>query len=131
MAPGRPHQTGACTTKFFYMNFFITVIGWIVWNVAEMEIRRQQFANDNDPSTVFNFGVYRREKIISWIGSFFMCIILLWVGKAQLNLDPLGSLVGHELKWNDLYLLGAGAAWEVLIFVIGQIHRYIKKKSQE
>lgn len=127
----RPRQTGARTTNIFYMNLLIALLGCFLWNIAEMEIRRRQYANDNDPSTVFNWGIYWREKIITWVGSVVMCPVLLWIGKMQLNLDPLGSLIGHQLEWNDLYLLGSGAAFEMLIFGIIQITRFFKKKSQE
>jgi hypothetical protein len=113
------------------MNFFISVLGWFLWNWAEITIREKQLREDGDPTTVFRFGEFSRQKVYTWVGSAACIPLLLWIGSSELGLKPLESLIGHELAWTDFYLLASGPAFEIIIFAIGQIDRILKKKASE
>jgi hypothetical protein len=113
------------------MNFMVSLLGWFLWNWGELVIKQKQFDEDNDPSTNFTFSEHAKKKKYGWIGSLACVPLLLWIGAKQLSLDPLAPLIGHSLGWNDLYLLAAGPAFEIIIFFIGQIDRYIKKRAQQ
>lgn len=111
------------------MNFFISLLGWFLWNWAEIVIREKQLREDNDPTTVFRFREYADIKKYMWIGSAACIPLLLWLGSKQLGLKPLAPLIGHDVDWNDVYLLAAGPAFEVIIFCIGQLQRFIEKRK--
>jgi len=113
------------------MNFIGAFIGWFLWNLAEMEIRRRRYAGDNDPSTVFNFRTYSAEKKFTWVGSFACIFLFLWIRANQLNLDMLEPVMGHKLVWNDFLLLAPGAGFEMIIFLIWFIQRWIDKKKAQ
>jgi hypothetical protein len=113
------------------MNFMISLLGWFVWNIAELVIRQKELEEDNDPSTNFYFGEYASKKKYTWIGSVACVPILLWIGYRQLNLDPLASIVGHPLGWNDLYLLGSGLFFELVIFLVIYARRFFKKRETQ
>ena len=114
------------------MNFFISIIGWALWNWAEFEIKKRELDEDGDEKTNYTFKDYTDKKWSSWIGSFLCIAVLMWVGHRQLSLDPFASLVGtHSLGWNDLYLLMSGAVWEIVLFAIKKIRSILKKKETE
>jgi hypothetical protein len=110
------------------MNFLGSILGWIVWNITELVVTQKELEEDGDPSTNLHLKEYAYKKIYYWIGSFFTCLLLLWIGAKGLNLDPLEPLTGHKLGWSDLYYPGAGLAFEALIFLIIRIKTLIKKQ---
>lgn len=111
------------------MNFFISLLGWFLWNWAELTIKDKQLREDNDPTTVFRFKDFASEKKYVWIGSLACVPLLLWLGSQKLGLQPLAPLLGHNFDWNDLYLLAAGPAFEIIIFISAQINRILKRKT--
>lgn len=111
----------------FLFNFLGALLGWFVWNIAELIIRQKELDEDGDPNTNFHFREYGSKKKFIWIGSFGTCLMLLWIGEAGLNLDSLSPFTGHELGWSDLYYLGSGAALELFIFIILKIRAFTKK----
>lgn len=111
------------------MNFFISLLGWFLWNWAEITIKEKQLREDDDPNTIFKFREFAAIKKYAWIGSAACIPLLLWLGSKQLGLKPLAPLLGHELDWNDLYLLAAGPAFEIIIFLISQVNRIIEKRK--
>ncbi len=114
------------------MNFLISIAGWFLWNLAEAEIERKEKYEDGDPTTNLNLGEYAKTHILLWIGSLVCVPVILWIGDRHLDINPLGSLLGAELNvWKDLYILGAGAAFEGFIFGVKKIKRILKKKEKE
>ena len=112
------------------MNFFISILGWALWNWAEFEIKKRELDEDENPHTSYTFKEFKDRKWSSWIGSLLCIPVLLWIGSKELDINPLGSLIGHEsLGWNDLYLLASGAFWEIVLFVIKKVRSIIKKKE--
>lgn len=111
------------------MNFFISIIGWALFNLGEMELRKRELDDDGNPQTNFTFSEYAKKKRLSWIGSLLMIPVILWIGAKQIDLKPLSMLTDTEHSWSDLYYLGAGFAWELLIFAVTKIHKFIKKMS--
>lgn len=111
------------------MNFIISIIAWLVYNVAEMEIRRRELDEDGNPDTNFGLGTYAKQKIFIWIGSLLMCPLLLWIGANKIDIKPLGMLTDMELAWSDLYYLAAGFGFELIIFGIIKLRKFVKKVS--
>lgn len=111
------------------MNFFISLLGWFLWNIAELAIRDKQLREDGDPETSLKFAEYANEKKYIWIGSAACIPLLLWLSAQELGLKPLAPLIGHDVDWSDFYLLAAGPAFEIIIFAITQINRFIKKRG--
>lgn len=109
------------------MNFLGSILGWLVWNIAELVMRQKELEEDGDPNTNFHFREYAEKKRFYWVGSFVTCFLLLWIGANELSLDPLEPLTGHKLGWTDLYYVGSGAAFELIIFIIVKINRIAKK----
>lgn len=108
------------------MNFIISILGWFLWNWVELVLRQKELEEDGDPNTNFHLKEFAKKKVYYWVGSFVCCFVLLWLGTKELALTPLAPLVGHDLGWSDLYYLGAGAAFEVIIFVSGKIKNALK-----
>lgn len=99
------------------MNFIITILGWALWNLAEMQIDKDKYDKDGDDTTNFNFKSYAKGHAITWVGSFLCMFALLIIGYRQLDISPIGLMFGAETTgWNDLYLFGSGAAWDAVIF---------------
>ncbi len=114
------------------MNFLISVFGWAIWNLAEMYIEQNEKNSDGDASTVWNFREYAKTHWILWIGSILCIPVILWMGYRNLNINPLGSLFGAEINaWHDLYILGAGAAFEGFIFGVKKVKSFFNKKAKE
>lgn len=113
------------------MNFFISVIGWAVWTIAEMEITRRRLDSDGNPQTNFSWYDYRKSHRFIWIGSFLCIPLLLWLGYAKMNLDPLEPITGAKVGWHDLYYLGSGFAFEFIIFIIMFATDWLNKKKQQ
>ena len=109
------------------MNFIGAILGWLVWNIAELVMVQKELEEDGDPSTNFYIRDYAKKKRFYWYGSFVTCCLALWIGHNNLNLDPLAPIIGHNLGWNDLYYIGAGAGFEMVIFIISKIKSITKK----
>jgi len=111
------------------MNFLITLLGWLLWNLAEMKIDQDKYLKDGDDNTNFSVQKYARTHAITWIGSFICMFALLIIGYRQLNISPVGLLIGVNTGsgWNDLYLFGAGAAWDGVIFGLKRIKEKLSK----
>lgn len=113
------------------MNFMISLLGWFLWNYVELLIEQRSLDEDGNPQTNFSFGDFVRKKKYSWIGSLACIPLLLWIGSKELSLDPFAPVIGVSLGWNDLYLLAAGPALEILIFFVLFVKKWIKKKGTE
>lgn len=114
------------------MNFFISIAGWFLWNLAELYIEKSEKENDSDPETKWEVKAYASSHWPLWIGSLVCIPVILWIGYRNLNIDPLGAMIGLESnKWNDLYILGAGAAFEFFIFGVKKIKAWFKKKEKD
>lgn len=114
------------------MNFFISIIGWLVWNIAEAQIEKGDKDNDGNAATAFSYSDYAKRHTLIWAGSLLCIPVLLWIGYRQLDINPIGSLLGVETNaWHDLYILGAGAAFEAFIFAVKKIKSFFKKKEAE
>jgi|SRR5688572_1966824 len=114
------------------MNFFISIIGWLVWNIAEAQIEKGDKDNDNKAETAFSYKDYAKRHLLIWLGSLLCIPVLLWIGYRQLDIDPVGSLLGIETKaWHDLYILASGAAFEAFIFAVKKVKSFFKKKESE
>lgn len=113
------------------MNFMISIAGWFLWNLIAYEIEHRKRAFDKDPNTNYTFAEHKKKYKITWLGSLVCVPILLWAASRQLSLDPFASIIapGMSLGWNDVLLLGAGAAYEMLIFVVKLVTSYFAKKS--
>jgi len=109
------------------MNFFGTILGWLVCNLVELTLRQRELAEDGDPNTNFHIKEYAKDKYLQWITSLLVGFMLLWIGAKNLNLDPLAPLTGHALGWSDLYYLGAGVAFELIVFVVTKVKNIAKK----
>ena len=111
----------------------ITFAGWLLWNWAEFSIEKEVADNDNDPNTNVTFRGHLAKKYTTIVGSAVCIPIILWIGYRQINIDPFASLIGVDAKlgWHDLYLLGSGAVWEAMIFVIKRIRAFFKKKVSQ
>lgn len=114
------------------MNFFISVAGWFLWNLAELYIEKSEKENDNDPSTNWEIKLYAKTHWPLWIGSLVCVPVILWMGYRNLDINPLGSIIGLEANaWHDLYILAAGAAFEAFIFGVKYVKKFFKKKESE
>lgn len=140
------------------MNFIITLLGWFLWNWAEFSITKEkgdgfEFAKrfiailggyavsddvkksvETQLSQEFNkpetFRDYMRGHYETWVGSFVCMFVLLIIGYRQLDINPIGLLIGVETNgWNDVYLFGAGAAWDIVIFMFKRVKSLIAKKG--
>ena len=113
-------------------NFVISILGWLIWNIAEAEITRRQLNDDGNPATSFSPKEYAVSHIFIWCGSFLCIFVLLWMGYRQLDINPVGSLIGVETKaWHDLYILAAGAAFDAFIFGVKKVKSFFAKKEKE
>jgi len=110
------------------MKFLLTLLAWLAWNIAEMEIRRRELDEDGNPQTNFSFAIYAKAKRFIWAGSFVMIFILLIIGKMKIDISKLGDIVGTDLSWNDLYYLAPGIGFEAIIFGIRWIQKYFSKR---
>jgi hypothetical protein len=115
------------------MNFFISLLGWFLWNWAELTVTKAQFDDDNDEKTKFKIREYAYTHWTIWIGSAACIFLLLWVGYKNLSIDPLAPVFGVNTKlgWNDLYLLGSGAAFDAIIYATKAIKKFFKKKEAQ
>lgn len=142
------------------LNFMISLLGWFLWNWAEFSLAKQdgdgseysagllRVVNEcpglSDHQKEFltvgikgilkapvNLIMYAKTHYETWIGSLGCIALLLWVGYRQLNIDPFASMIGINSGWNDLYLIGSGAAWDALIFVFKKIKKFFKNKESE
>ena len=111
------------------MNFIFSIVGWVIWNIAQAEIERRTLDDDGNPDTNFSYGKYAKSHLLIWVGSLFCCVFLLIVGAKQLSLDPLAPLIGHKLVWSDLYYAGAGPAFDIFIFMVVVLRKYFKAKQ--
>lgn len=110
------------------MNFYGTILGWLVWNLVELTLRQRELSEDGDNSTNFNIVEFAKQKYLQWITSLLVGFMLLWIGAKNLNLDPLAPLTGHALGWSDLYYLGSGAAFELIVFIVIKIKKLANKQ---
>ena len=111
------------------MNFIFSIVGWVIWNIAQAEIERRTLDEDGNPDTNFSYGKYASKHLFIWIGSLLCCFFLLIVGAKQLSLDPLESLIGHKLGWSDLYYAGAGPAFDIFIFTVTKVRKLLSEKK--
>ena len=94
------------------MKFFISIIGWALWNWIELTIKKSELDEDGNTQTNFSFKEFASVKWTYWIGSFLCIFLLIWFGMNPLGLDPFGSMLGTSLTWNDGYYLLSGATFE-------------------
>lgn len=114
------------------MNFIISILGWIVWNVAECELDRRSKEEDNDDKTVFTYSGYAKSHLLVWFGSLACVPIILWFGYKRFQIDPAGDLFGGGTKaWEEIYILAAGAAFEAFIFAVKKIKARFAKMGSE
>lgn len=114
------------------MNFLISVLGWMIWNIAEAQIEKGEKDNDQNDTTTFSYKDYAKRHVLIWAGSLLCIPVLLWIGYRQLDINPMGDLLGIEAKgWHDLYILGSGAAFEAFIFAVKKVQSYFKKKEKD
>lgn len=113
------------------MNFMISLLGWFLWNWAEFSITKESNDETEHGEKAFPLRAYLRTHWETWVGSFFTIFLLLWIGHRQLNLDPFEVVTGVKLGWNDLYLLGSGAAWDAIIFILKKVKAHFRKKESE
>lgn len=107
----------------------ISVLGWFIWNWAELTIKQQSLVKDGDPNTNFRFIDHAREQWPMWIGSFVTIFVLLIFGSKQMDLHPLSMITTEKLGWNDLYYFLSGAAFEGIIFGFKWLKKYFKNKE--
>lgn len=112
------------------MNFMISILGWLLWNWAEFTMAKADMDDDGNPNTNLSVREYANSHYPTWIGSLLCIPLLLWIGYRNLSIDPLASIVGVEssIGWNDLYLVGAGAAWEAFIFGVKKVRKFYKQQ---
>lgn len=109
------------------MNFIITLIGWFLWNWAEFSITKE--TNEETGKTT-PFRDYMKSHFETWIGSFVCMFALLIIGYRQMDINPLGLLIGVEVNgWNDLYLFAAGGAWDAVIFIFKKIRNFFAARK--
>lgn len=113
------------------MNFMISILGWFLWNWAELVIEQRTLDEDGNPSTNFSFRDFVAKKKYLWIGNLLCCPVILWIGAKGLTLDLLAPITGTPLGWHDLYILGSGPAFELIIFLGIRVRNIFKKKAQE
>lgn len=107
------------------MNFLITLVGWFLWNWAEFSITKEK---DEETGKYTSLKDYAKNHYETWIGSFVCMFALLIIGYRQLDINPIGSLIGAEgTGWNDVYLFGAGAAWDIVIFGFKKVKEKFSK----
>lgn len=118
------------------MNFMISIAGWFLWNWGEFTITKEEADNDNDPNTVVTLKDFKNKKYPTWIGSLVCVPVVLWIISKQINLDLLAPIVFFDGEGksggfgaHDIYLLGAGAAWEAFIFIGRWVRSFFKKKA--
>lgn len=109
------------------LNLIPVVLGWGLWNWAELVMEQRSLDNDGNPNTNFSFADFKKKKKFTWIGNLLCCPLMLWIGYKGLSLDLLEPIIGAKLGWNDLYLLGSGAAFEIILFIISWIRKFINK----
>lgn len=109
------------------MNFFISILGWFLWNWAEFSVVKQEgdgseyesdilkFVNaatvlDDNTKIIVSQGIkailkspvtlrmYAKTHYETWIGSLGCIFLLLWIGARNLSVDPLAPLFGVETK---------------------------------
>lgn len=112
----------------FLINFSGALLGWAIWNIAELVIRQKELEEDGDPNTNFHFKEYKQKKMWYWIGSFVCCLLLLWIGERQLSLEPLSEALNHKFNWNDLYYPASGAVFEVFMFLVLWVRKVLKNR---
>lgn len=114
------------------MNFFISIIGWMIWTIAELYIEKSTKDSDGDPLTNWDFNGYAKANWPVWIGSLLCIPVLLWIGYRNLDINPVGSLLGTDVNaWHDLYILGAGAFFQAFIYAVKKVKSFFKKKEAE
>lgn len=112
------------------MKFFISILGWFLWNWAELTMTKKELDEDGDPQTNFTIKDFASKKWAMWIGSFASIFMLLWIGSAKLSLHPFEVITGEKMAWNDFYYLLSGAAWDAVLFGVTYIHKFFKKRSE-
>lgn len=114
------------------MNFFISLMGWAIWTIAELYIAKSAKDNDNDPTTSWNFKEYAKSNWPVWIGSLLCIAVVLWIGYRNLNINPIGDILGTDTKfWQDLYILGAGPLFQAFIYLVKKVKAFFRKKESE
>jgi len=113
------------------LNLIPVLLGWFLWNWAELVLEQRALDEDGNPQTNFTFSDFSKKKRFVWIGNLFCCPLMLWIGYKGLSLDILEPLIGAKLGWSDFYLLASGAAFEMILFLVTWVRKIIAKlKSQ-
>lgn len=97
------------------MNIFITVIGWLAWNVIIFRIDKDQY---DDRGEQFPLIQYIKQSWDNWLASLVMIPVLLYMGYKGLGFDVFTGIDIEKLAWSDAYYLGAGFFTELVIFAI-------------
>jgi len=95
-------------------------------------MEQRSLDEDGNPQTNFSFSDFTKKKKYVWIGNLACCPLMLWLGYKGLSLDILAPIIGAKLGWSDLYLLASGAAFEMILFLISWLRRFINNlKSKQ
>jgi hypothetical protein len=97
------------------MNFIISIIGWLAWNVIVFRIEKDKY---DDKGEHFPFSKYFSETWDNWLASLFMIPILLYLGYKGLGINAFGIIDIEHLNWSDAYYLGSGFFTEAAIYAI-------------
>lgn len=102
------------------MNIALAFLGWIVWNFGLFSIEK---SNAELKGNDFSITHYTKCYWDDWVFSLFFIPVLIICGIKGLGLQPVPALAVDELKWQDSYYFGAGAAAEAFKYFISQVKK--------
>jgi len=97
------------------MNLYITIVGWVAWNVIIFRIDKDQY---DDKGEDFPLWQYVKQSYDNWLASFVMIPVLLYMGYKGLGFNVFSAIEIDHLQWSDAYYLGSGFFTESVIFAI-------------
>lgn len=93
-------------------NFFISLIGWVAWNVLMFRIEKDKY---DETDSEFPLKQYVLKTYDNWLASFVMIPVLLYLGYIGFNFNALGVIDLQHLDWSDAYYLASGIFTELVI----------------
>lgn len=104
------------------MNFLITFIGWLGWNIFEFKNAKDVY---DDQDKDFGLKEYARKKWDNWAWSAIVAVSLYIVGIKGLGMK-LVQTFNETWQWSDLWYFGSGFISEVISFAY---RKWIKKST--
>lgn len=89
--------------------FVAALFGWLAFNIILFRIEKDK-ADKLDEK--FSFTKYALKTWDNWLASLVCVPVIIYIGYNKLSI---GMIDAEDVKWNDLYYLGAGFLPELVI----------------